>query len=379
MSEASETAAPQQSQLPSSIPAAATPVAAAKAEMEVDEAKERDQSSRSRTSSSEQRPSLRAIQQAVRSLRDDVEEVQDAHKASQRQLLWTMHAQVRRDRQEASCQLVIQGFQPWTEDADAVAAFRKRDQWCLSTCARLSGIAPESIKMTCSHGTSADKLSRLTIISFQNAGLAASIARAAGSAKIPFDAATAVSVRRQTCVYDRLVSAPRKIVMECASREFPHLRSGFRPAWKDGNLWGADGTLLGIWRVDIQHAKVRIHLPDHLLPCAREGMDRGLARLQFGAYEEEGVAATKDGDHKGKGKTKGKGRGKAPGRHLHPVERGCFKHAPPEVRSSLGSLVLSEYPFTVSIRGLREEHYIEVGAQPPVREDKKRSTEAAEG
>ena len=289
-----------------------------------------------------------------------------------------MHAQVRRDRQEASCQLVLQGFQPWTEDADAAVAFRKRDQFCLSTCARLAGIAPELIKMSCSHGTAADKLSRLTIISLQNASLAASIARAAGATKIPYDAATTITIRRQTCVYDRLVSAPIKIVMECVSREFPHLRNGFRPAWKDGNLWGADGALLGIWRIDIQHAKIRIHLPDHLLPCVREGMDRGLARLQFGAYEEEGGAAHKDGDHKGKSKTKGKGRGKAPARHLHPVERGGFKHAPPEVRSSLGSLVLAEYPFTVSIRGLREEHYIEVGAQPPVREDKKRSTDAAE-
>ena len=35
--------------------------------------------------------------------RDDVDEVQDAHRASQRQLLWTMHAQVRKDRAESSC------------------------------------------------------------------------------------------------------------------------------------------------------------------------------------------------------------------------------------------------------------------------------------
>ena len=190
------------------------------AKMEIDQRQESRKSSRS-SSTSEPRPSLRTIQQAVRSLRDDMDEVQDAHKASQRQLLWTMHAQVRRDRQEASSQLVIQGFQPWLESQDAVEAFKKRDQWCLSTCARLAGISPDLIKMTCSHGTAADKLSRLTIISLQNASLAASIARAAGSQRIPFDAHTTVSVRRQTCVYDRLVSSPIKIVMECISRQFP--------------------------------------------------------------------------------------------------------------------------------------------------------------
>ena len=185
--------------------------------------------------------------------------------------------------------------------------------------------------------------------------------------------ATSVSVRRQTCVYDRLVSAPIKIVMECVSKQFPELRNNFRPSWKDGNLWSTDGQLLGIWRIDVQQAKVRIHLQERFVQGAREGMDGGLARLQFGAYDEETYAARSSSD--GKGKTKGKGKGKPSGRHLQPVERGCFKNAPPECRTALGSLVLSEYPFTVSVRSLKEEHYIEVGVEQPVRAPKKRTNE----
>ena len=103
-------------------------------------------------------------------------------------------------------------------------------------------------------------------------------------------------------------------------------------------------------------------------------MDSGLSRLQFGAADEDSLP-TKAGDQKGKGKHKGKGRGKTPTRYLQPVEKGCFKHSPPEVRSQLGSLVLSKYPFTVSVRSIKEEHYIEAGAPPPQREPKKRSTD----
>ena len=194
-----------------------------------------------------EKPSLRSIQKAVRSLKEDVDEVQDARRSSQRQLLWTMRAQVRKDRAESSCQLVAQGFQPWTEATNPIEAFRCHNQWRLTTCSRLSGVPPELIKMSCSHGTAADKLSRLTIITLQSSSLTSAIARAAGNQKHHFSDTTTVSIRRQTCVYDRLVSAPVKIAMECVSRSHPQLRNRFRPSWRDGHLWGDDAELLGIW------------------------------------------------------------------------------------------------------------------------------------
>ena len=67
-------------------------------------------------------------------------------------------------------------------------------------------------------------------------------------------------------------------------------------------------------------------------------------------------------DGKGKSKGRGKGKAKAPGRYLQPTERGSFKHAPPASRAALGSLILSEYPFTVSIREMKDEHLAEAGA-----------------
>ena len=89
-------------------------------------------------------------------------------------------------------------------------------------------------------------------------------------------------------------------------------------------------------------------------------MDAGLERLQFGAYGEEGDGS-QPMDGKGKAKGRGKGKAKTSGRYLQPTERGAFKHAPPACRPALGSLVLAEYPFTVSIKEMKDEHLTEAG------------------
>ena len=207
---------------------------------------------------------------------------------------------------------------------------------------------PELIKMSCSHGTAADHHST-------KHGSHGVHSPCCGIEEAPLHGINIRIYSTSNMCVRQTVSAPIKIVMECVSRNFEHLRSNFRPSWKDGNLWAADGELLGIWRIDIQQARVRIRLQERFLQCAREGMDKALARLQFGVHDDDGAAASTSME--GKGKQKGKGKGKLPTRHLQPVERGCFKHAPPECRAALGSLVFSEYPFTVSIRGLEEEHF----------------------
>ena len=305
-------------------------------------------------------------------MRDDVNDLMDSQKSSQRQTLYLLHSQVKRDRSEASCQLVVQGFELWAESSNPITSFRARDQWCLAMCSKLSGVPAELIKMTCSHGTAADRLSRLSIITLQSAALTSSIARAAGAKKHHYMGSTSVSIRRQTCVYDRLVSAPIKIVMECVSRTHPHLRNRFRPSWRDGHLWADDGELLGIWRIDIQRARIRLHLQARFLDSAREGMDAGLERLQLGSYVEAGDGQSQPMDGKGKSKGRGKGKAKAPARYLQPTERGSFKHAPPACRSALGSLVLSEYPISVSVREMKDEHLVEAGVSNQSLMQKKR-------
>ena len=308
----------------------------------------------SSTSEEEAQPSVRAIQQAVRVLREDVDDLQDSHRASQRQALWLLHSQVKRDRAEASCQLVIQGFEPWKEAADALTAFRNRDTWCLDLCSRLSGVHKDLIKLSCSHGTSAERLSRLSILTLQNASLASAIARAAGTQKHIYQGTTAVTVRRQNCTYDRLCSAPIKVVMECLSKEAPQLRNAFRPDWKARLSWDTSGTLIGNWRINVQKARIRIHVQEPFVPAVREAMGPGLARLQFGAAAAEGEGGGDFGHHaqdKGQ-KGKAKGRGKA-NRYLQPTEPGMFKYAPPQHRQSLGSLQMAGYQFEVSVRSLK--------------------------
>ena len=199
-----------------------------------------------------------------------------------------MHSQVRKDRQEASAQIVIQGFEPWKEGGDPVAAFARRDTWCLELVSKLANVPKQLIKMQASHGTAADRLSRLSILTLQSSSLAAAVARGAGSQKQMFDGGTMVTVRRQTCVYDRLCSCPVKIAMEVISREEPRLRNAFRPEWKRGHLWSATGELIGIWTISVQKARIRLHLQERFVIPVRENMSAGIDRLQFGPAEADG-------------------------------------------------------------------------------------------
>ena len=346
------------------------------AKMEIDEnarlAASRRSSQSSTSSDSKGGPSIRSIHKAVKSLREDVDDIQDAQKAAQKQLLWAMAAQVRKDRQEASCQLVLQGFEPWTEAKDPVTAFRNRDKWCLELCEKLSGTPRELIRMSASHGTSADRLSRLSILTFPSASLTSAIARGAGAQRHMYGS-TPVSVRRQTCVYDRLCSAPAKIIMEAVSREAPPLKNQFRPDWKLGNLWTSTGELIGIWRINIQKARIKVYVQDRFLVCCRESMLPGLERLQFGPLDhgDGGDKGGKNADPS-KGKGKSKGRGKLAAKYTQPVEDGIFRHSPPQHRAALGSLQLCEYPFEVSIRPLKAEHLTEAGANGQAASQKKR-------
>ena len=112
----------QQRLLPDGSEGAEVPSAA---KMEVDEknAQSRRTSNSSSSSEKSQLPSTRSMHKALRAIRDDLDDVIDQQRSEQRQVLWLLHSQVRKDRAEASCQLAIQGFEPWLEDPDQVIAF----------------------------------------------------------------------------------------------------------------------------------------------------------------------------------------------------------------------------------------------------------------
>ena len=102
---------------------------------------------------------MHSMHKAVRAIREDVDDLMDAQRAASRQTLYLLHSQVKQDRAEASCQLVVQGFEPWREASDPTTAFARRDAWCQEMSARWSGVPSALVKVQCSHGTAADRLS----------------------------------------------------------------------------------------------------------------------------------------------------------------------------------------------------------------------------
>ena len=70
-----------------------------------------DRRSSSTSFSDREQPTARTIHKAVKAMREDVDDLMDAApRTAQRQALYLLHSQVKRDRAETSCQLVVQGF-----------------------------------------------------------------------------------------------------------------------------------------------------------------------------------------------------------------------------------------------------------------------------
>ena len=105
----------------------------------------------------------------------------------------------------------------------------------------------------------ADRLSRLSILTLSSASLTSAVARAASTQRRMYGR-TVVSVRRQTCVYDRLVSTPVKLCMEAVSKAAPELRSQFVPDWKKGQVWTKAGELIAIWRINVQKGRIKLYV-----------------------------------------------------------------------------------------------------------------------
>ena len=67
------------------------------------------------------------MKRTLENLRDDVGEVEDDVASLKLRMLWLMSQEVRRERQEASRQLILQGFDPRSESSNYEEAIRQRE------------------------------------------------------------------------------------------------------------------------------------------------------------------------------------------------------------------------------------------------------------
>ena len=191
--------------------------------------------SKSSSTSSTPPPSRQQIARNMKGLCEDVESHADAISELRKQMLWSMSQQVRSERFLTSRQLVFQGFAPAMEDQSLDQAMVKRDQWILQTLRDHTQLSEKRLAFKASHSTAVEALSRLTIVTMEEASVAALAARSLHGKRLLYTGTT-VTVRRQQAAYDRLVSAPAKACMDILTRHENQYQSNLRPNWKEGTV-----------------------------------------------------------------------------------------------------------------------------------------------
>ena len=384
-----EAATPQQQQPQQQHTASA-------ADMEVDQDKAAKAPSRARSSSSStssRQPSRGQLKRTLQDLREDLDWQHEELGALKQQLIWSMSQNIRRERKEASQQVVLQGFLPRQEPQELEMAINQRERFVADLCRKLIKAPPSLIRYTCSHTTTATSMSRITIITFDNPAMATAMVATSGQTRHSFGPAQ-ILLRRQQAAYDRICSAPAKIVMEILSREAPWLQKSFKPDWRRGlliNHASGEPRTLARWTIDPEHAKIRLEVAAEYKIAIERDMDKGINRLQFGVLEEEGERAGEGaGKEKGgwKGAGKGEGKGKGKGRKASgpgiPLDPAAFKRCAPLVRDQLGNMHFARFPFSISIRTLRLEqseprsNSVKRYTEPMDREDSKRRSPTPE-
>ena len=302
--------------------------------------------SSSRTSSTPPAPSRQQLARTMRGMQDDIEDHSDAISELRKQVLWSMSQQVRSERLVTGRQLVFQGFAPTMEDRNLDQAMAQRDQWILKTLQDHTQLSAKRLAFTASHATAVEALSRLTIVTLQEASVAALAARALHGKRLLYSGAT-VSVRRQQAAYDRLTSAPAKASMDILTRFESKFQSNLRPNWKDGvvmEVTGATPTILLKWVVNPERARIKLFITPKYLHVIEEQIDMEIRKLQFGSAL---------GDQKGGSDMKGAGKGKSKrSKKGIPVDTMAFKQEPEPVREGLASLSFARFPFNISVRPL---------------------------
>ena len=307
--------------------------------------------SKSSTSSS-QPPSRKQISRTVRGLQDDVESHAESLSTLRKQMLWTMSQQVRSERLLTSRQLVLQGFAPALEDKNIDAAMAARDRWILKTLMEYTHLSERRLTFKASHATAVENLSRLSIVTMEEASVAAQAARALQGKRLAYAGST-ITIKRQQAAFDRLVSAPAKSCMDILTKSEARFQGNLRPNWKDGTVTQvADPIpeLLLRWVVNPERGRIKIYVTKRFIPVIEEQIDFEIQKLQFGSAIAEQT--------KGKGsETKGAGKGKTKkGRKTGiPVDEAAFRQEPAAAREGLTSLTFSRHPFNISIRPLEDE------------------------
>ena len=212
---------------------------------------------------------------------------------------------------------------------------------------------------TTSHGTSFAEVSRISIVTFQSPAIASTILRAAGQQRFPYGN-TQIILRKQTALWDRLVSAPIKATMDILSAEVPNMQGAFKPDWRQGKLYHWD-SLLACWSTDVEHAKIKIQIKPEYVDVIDRNMKTGLRRLRFGKELE---TDEQSGGHKGRGKGGKSSKGKAKLSNAVPVDESAFRREPDFYRDRLGNLQLAQYPFEVAIKPLKEDRARDHDRQP---------------
>ena len=316
-------------------------------------------SSSPNSNSSSDAPGRRQLKRTMLDLREDLDDAQDELQSLRLRTLWLMSQEVRRERLEAAKQLIIQGFDTRLESSNAAEAARQRDQYIAELLERLLRTPPASIQYTFSHATSLESLSRITIVTFQQPHYVSAVVRASGAAKHTYGPGNVkLSLKRQQPVFDRLTSAPAKILMESMSRQHPAMQNHFRPLWREGviqNTYTGTVQTVATWHVNVHKGRIRLAV----LPEYYEGVERdmgpGLMRLQFGPGEGGGDdAAASSSQFKGKckggGKAGGKrGKAKKTGPSL-PIDPSMYIKDDESVRQKLGNMQFARYPFAVAVR-----------------------------
>ena len=162
------------------------------------------------------------------------------------------------------------------------------------------------------------------------------------------------ALRGSKPVYDRITSAPAKILMESVSRQQPSMQNHFKPLWREGIIQNTStGTVktVATWHVNIHKGRIRIEILPEFTAGVEQDMAPGLRRLQFGTTDEDTTTHTKS-KGKGGGKAGGKGgKAKRAGPAI-PLDPNMYRDEDGMTRTQLGNLQFSRYPFAVAIRKL---------------------------
>ena len=132
------------------------------------------------------------------------------------------------------------------------------------------------------------------------------------------------------------------------------MQNCFKPQWREGtslNTYTGVSQVVETWHVNVHKGRVRMEVLPEFLAGGERDMGPGVQRLQFGS--SDGMADVNQ-PHKGKGKGGGKA-GVKPGKDKRtgpsiPLDPSMYRQEDDGVRSKLGNLQFSRYPFSVVLR-----------------------------